>query len=341
MKTKALIGVALLLVVIQIRASASFGQNQVQQESDPLLFSAGAAAWSPPSLEILIPLYQYPNWYDAPNYFWDDVAAAHSQVPVTAIINPNDGPDGGPPNADYVQGLTDLRDANVTILGYVYTDYGNRDIALGKADVDLYDQHFNIDGIFFDEASDVVDDLAYYQELYDYVQARPNLEKVVLNPGWTFDEEYITQPATHTGVLFEGASSSWTDHEVAAYIDDYSDNHFSLLLHSVPDVATMKAQINLAVERNIGYVYLTDDIMPNPWNSLPSFWQEMLDYISEINAPPNDDFDSAELISSISFSDEILLIARNSSAKTLISRTAFLGFSPMREIMETNVFIMK
>ena len=64
---------------------------------------------------MLIPLYSYPNWYDPGSYIWDDVAAAASQISVTAVINPSNGP-GDPPNADYQLGISDLRDAGVTTL---------------------------------------------------------------------------------------------------------------------------------------------------------------------------------------------------------------------------------
>jgi hypothetical protein len=46
-------------------------------------------------LRIMIPLYIYPSWYSPALYVWDDVAAAASRVPVTAIINPHNGPNGG------------------------------------------------------------------------------------------------------------------------------------------------------------------------------------------------------------------------------------------------------
>ena len=123
----------------------------------PLLGTGGGA-----DIELLVPLYSYPAWYDPTNYIWSSVAAAAGQVPVTAVINPNNGPDGGPPNADYLAGLNDLRSADVTILGYVYTTYGARSLAAVQSDIDLYDQHFNIDGIFVDEVSTSTNQLGYY-----------------------------------------------------------------------------------------------------------------------------------------------------------------------------------
>lgn len=53
-----------------------------------ILPAAGAGVTSPNQLRILLPLYAYPEWWDAPAYIWDDVAAQGSNAPIVAIINP-------------------------------------------------------------------------------------------------------------------------------------------------------------------------------------------------------------------------------------------------------------
>ncbi|MBI1877263.1 MAG: spherulation-specific family 4 protein [Chloroflexi bacterium] len=237
-----------------------------------------------PTLRMLIPLYSYPNWYDPPNYLWDDVAAANSLIPITTIINPNNGPDGCPPNDDYQHGLSDLRNAGVTILGYVYTSYGTRDLNSVKAEVDLYDQCFNIDGIFFDEAAGTVDKLPYYAELCNYVKLRPNLDKVFLNPGTSIDERYLSQTVCDTFVIFEGVSYDWPPYQPPPFIHNYLAERFVALIYDVPDICTVQSYLDLAVARNIGYVYITDDILTNPWDSLPIFWQTEVNSIASLNA---------------------------------------------------------
>jgi len=257
-----------------------------------LLFAACARTPPEPNsgvshdTQILIPLYNYPNWYDPADYIWDDVAGANGQVPVTAVINPSNGP-GGPPNENYQHGLSDLRAAGVTILGYVYTSYGARDINVVKAEIDLYDQHFDIDGIFFDEVSNDTEELSYYEELYDYVTSRPNLEKVFLNPGCNIAEEYISSGhGCHTAVIFESESSEWPTYPLAEYVTSgaYPAERFAMLVHTTPDADAMRSHIDMAVARNVGYVYVTDDGSDNPWDSLPTFWTAEVDYIESLNA---------------------------------------------------------
>ncbi len=236
--------------------------------------------------EILIPLYSYPSWYNN-HYIWQDIAAASMKVPITAIINPNNGPGNGAPNRDYVRGIRDLQKGNVNIIGYVATNYGKRNIKEVKADIDIYGKYFDIKGIFIDEAASGKEKLDYYQEVYQYIKGKPKFMTVILNQGTHPDEGYLNRPAGDNLVIFENYSHAWDKYEPQAYIQKYNAGKFSCLIHTVPDVETMKNHIDKAVVRNIKYIYVTDD-SPNspdkdPWNSLPSYWQEQVNYLQSLN----------------------------------------------------------
>jgi hypothetical protein len=242
-------------------------------------------------LRLLIPLYIYPSHYNPDTYVWTKVAAAQSRVPITVVINPNNGPDQAPPNADYAKGLDDLRSANVTLLGYISTRYGDRNIDEVKAEIDLYDTYYNINGIFLDEAASNANQLNYYQELCDYIHTKSNLAQVILNQGTHPDERYLQLPAANTLIIFENSASAWDGEQPLAYADRYAADRFAALIHSAPTVKDMQASIDLAVERNIRYVYITDDRSDdadqNPWNQLPSYWDEEIRYIQTINQSSN------------------------------------------------------
>ena len=239
------------------------------------------------SLKILLPLYIYPNWYEPDNYTWSQVVTAAKRIPIVAIINPNNGPDGNPPNRDYARGLEDLKQADVTTIGYVHTQYGDRPIAEVKRDIDLYYQYFGVRGIFIDESASNVAEIDYYQDIYNYIKAKGDRELVIINPGTHTDREYITRPAADTSVIFENYSHVWGEYQPQAYVDSNQSEHFASLIHSVSDAATMKSHLDKAVESNIGYIYITDDSPNNddgdPWNSLPPYWQEEVDYIRDLN----------------------------------------------------------
>lgn len=44
------------------------------------------------------------------------------------------------------------------------------------------------------------------------------------------------------------------------------------------------ASVTGAVCRNVGGIYVTDDVMNNPWDTLPSYWQQEVDAVAQINA---------------------------------------------------------
>lgn len=239
------------------------------------------------SLKILLPLYSYPNWYEPENYLWSDVASAAQQVPIVAIINPNNGPDGQPPNQDYERGLKDLRESGVAILGYVYTKYGDRPLSEVEQDIALYNNYYNLNGIFLDETASNAQKLDYYQDIYRYIKNQTNLKQVIINPGTHTDEGFLTRPVADIAVIFEDNSQAWQKYIPQPYVSKYKQEHFASLIHSVADAATMKRHLKDAVARNIGYIYVTDDSPTDgdgdPWNSLPSYWQEEIDYLQSLS----------------------------------------------------------
>jgi hypothetical protein len=270
------------------------------------LIAISTATAQTQELSILLPLYSYPNWYAGPSaYQWDDVATAAAQVNITAIINPNSGPDGGPPNSDFVRGMSDLAAGGVTMLGYVATGYGNtsvRPLADIKFDIDLYDQHFSshgISGIFLDEASNDPAKLSYYSEIYTYIQSKPNLSKVFTNPGVNIPEPFITTPTADNTVIFEN-TQGWANYTPDEYIGNHPSSRFSALMLNVPTEAGMRAAVDLAVQRNIGYVYVTDDTIlaapnQNPFDRLPTYWTSEVSYVASVPEPASTAFGVAGL----------------------------------------------
>ena len=176
----------------------------------------------------------------------------------------------------------------VTTIGYVYTSYGSRDINIVKADIDEWADNWvahGISGIFLDEVTSGPADLDYYEALYLYALGKPGIDKVYGNPGTNADEGYFTRPAATLLIIFEDEASQWSSYTPDSWVAGYPANRFSMLAHATATATDMRAAIDLAVQRNIGFVYVTDDGLPNPWDTLPSYWQDELDYL-EAQAVP-------------------------------------------------------
>jgi hypothetical protein len=227
---------------------------------------------------ILLPLYSYPSWYAPASYQWPQVAAAAVLCPLTVIVNPNSGP-GGPPNADYVQGLRHLRtqDKRIRLLGYVATGYGLRARQEVLADVATYTRHWRVhgvSGVFLDETPNTAAMVDYYARLCQAIPA--TLRPVVLNPGTRTEAGYA---ALGVNVVFEGSYVNWLHYEPDAWVLDGDAGRHAALVYACPDATEMRRAVNLARRRNIGQVYVTDDAMPNPWDVLPSYWRDEAAYV--------------------------------------------------------------
>jgi hypothetical protein len=135
---------------------------------------------------IMIPLYTYPG------STWDQVIAAknaHPSVPIVAIINPSNG-SGNVQNSAYVTGIQNLQSANITVLGYVHTNYATRNIALAVNDTNNYKNWYGVNGIFFDEMSNTPGNESYYRYLNDHAKSL-GMTFTVGNSGVDISPSYV------------------------------------------------------------------------------------------------------------------------------------------------------
>lgn len=226
--------------------------------------------------KILVPAYFYPS-ADPGFSYWDEMTAAAAHVGITAIMNPDNGP-GLAPNSDYRTAVDALRSAGGQVVGYIHTAYGSRGIDRVKADIDRYTAFYAMDGFFVDEMSNLGSGHAYYQTVYDYIKDLRPTYHVFGNPGIGTLESYLS--IADTLVTFEGppATTALTPYgydiygEPDAWTRAYPAERFGHLIHGVADASTMQSLLALAASRNAGYVYITDDTLPNPWDTLPAYW---------------------------------------------------------------------
>lgn len=231
----------------------------------------------PPETEmvLLVPFYVYPYWWDPNQYLWDDLARARQQVTIVAIINPDNGP-GGPPNEDYQRGMAELQDAGVVMVGYVPTEYGQRSSEAVRLDVNLYADYFPVQGIFFDQVPTDPEYLSRYSFLYEYARTFFPAGPVIFNFGTLPPQEYLNIGAL--SVVFEDEAAKWWTFDPSQAILDFELT--GVLVHSA-SVQDMKAILQEVRARQWAkYVYFTDDVPPNPWDALPSYWDELLNALA-------------------------------------------------------------
>ena len=242
------------------------------------LIVATAVGANAAPLGILVPSY-----FDPSSGLWDELNFAATRVPLVAIMNPNNGP-GTKQNANYVAAVNSLRATGGRVIGYVYTSYAARDTNTVTADIDRYFSFYAVDGIFLDEMTDDADTshLDYYAVLYQYIQRQGTNLVVVGNPGINTQETYLTRPAADMLVTFE-SNTGYPALVVDGWVTKHLAQQFSHLPYNVASAATLTNYINLAASRNAGWIYVTDDTLPNPWDTLPAYWTNEVNYIRSLN----------------------------------------------------------
>jgi len=218
---------------------------------------------------IMVPAYFYPS----AGGYWDSLDSAAPRVPLVAIMNPDSGPGTSKDNT-YVQALTKLHQAGGKVIGYVYTTYGTRPPADVEADIDLYLSFYAVDGFFIDEMTNDknTNHINYYAAIYQYIKAKGTNYSFTGNPGSNTQQDYITTPTADALMIFEDDGTNYTSFTPSSWVAEYPAQQFVHLPYDVPGATTMSNFVGLAVSRNAGWIYITDDTLPNPYDTLPSYW---------------------------------------------------------------------
>lgn len=239
------------------------------------------------SQQLAIPSYIYPC-NAASGCYWTQLLNGSPTVGI-AIINPNSGP-GTALDTNYRDQVLRARAQGVKILGYVHTSFGRRGLPTVKAEVDRYYTWYAVDGIFVDEASTNCWQRKYYINLNSYIKARGGTthDLVALNPGTHTSECYLTAQTADIFVTFEGSFSSYQSWQMQGWEANYPAQRFWHLVYATTE-AQMPQAVCLSKQRNVGYIYVTPDVLPNPWDTLPtgSYWSTVLQLTSAMNCPAN------------------------------------------------------
>lgn len=216
----------------------------------------------------LVPLYTDPS---SPT--WAAVASAkksHPAATVIAVINPNDGP-GSAKDASYVSGTQALKDAGVIVLGYVATGWGATSAtSIVQPAIDKYVAWYPaVTGIFFDEQASDSGKEAYYSQLSQYAKSKGHT-MTVGNPGADVAESYV---GTVDMMLIYESKGNPTAASLGGWHAKHDRKNFGIIPYGV---AKLDAAFVQSAKQWVGYQYATDDDLPNPWDSLPPYFDALV-----------------------------------------------------------------
>jgi len=213
---------------------------------------------------LLFPGYFYPAEDD-----WKSVFSVSSDVLKVVVINPCGGPFdcGGNIDNNYKELIKALNDNGNIPIGYVHTNYGNRDISEVEFDIDTWlEEYPGIKGFFIDEVPNTADGFEYYKSIVSYITDWSEINGqpyfIVLNPGTKVDDIYYS--IADLIVIFENSFSSFTD---SSCYSNYPEKSACVVYNAAE--SEMEKVISVS---NVKYFYITDDSLPFPYDSLPSYF---------------------------------------------------------------------
>lgn len=205
---------------------------------------------------VLIPLYTYPT-----DSTWQSVINEknlHPSVKIIVIANPASG-SGSSKDNNYVNGIKNMQSAGVIVIGYVWTNYGNRDSNDAKTEISNYRNWYGVNGIFLDGMSG--SSSAYYSNLNSYAKSL-GMTIVVANPGSEVSSAMISSVDVIN--IYESHGLGYPS---------ISGCNLATLSYNVAQLDTNYVN---TVGKKYGYIYITNDNLPNPWDSLPSYFNSLV-----------------------------------------------------------------
>lgn len=230
----------------------------------PMAFANIAPAHAATPEGIIIPLYTYPG------STWDTVIAekkAHPSVPIVAIVNPSNGP-GSSKDSNYASGIAQLSSAGVQVIGYVSTSYTGRGLSAVENDVSTWASWYpGISGIFFDEMSNTAGGESFYSTASSYAHSL-GLSFTVGNPGANTIPSYLS--TVNLVLIYESPGlpdlsgySSWSGYDKSQ-------------LGMIPfGVSSFSSSWVTSAESTVGWLYVTNDVLPNPWDTVPPYLDQL------------------------------------------------------------------
>ncbi|MDO5089475.1 MAG: spherulation-specific family 4 protein, partial [Leptotrichiaceae bacterium] len=238
---------------------------------------------------MIIPAYNYPDGVN--DQYWNSITGlGGSKVPYV-IINPDNG-SGDNPDPNYIRQIEMNKSAGIKNIGYIRTEYRDRSVAEVIAEVDTYFRLYgenNISGFFFDEIK--VDDnrsVEYMQSIYNYVKSKSPDKLVMGNPGRQINDRMA--PYADIYVTSEISADEYIN-RFSAPKSEFENNpaNSGHIMHIIYGATPEQYEtiVRLSRERNAGWLVITDDVQPNPYDGLPADIKRMAELINSLGSIPN------------------------------------------------------
>jgi hypothetical protein len=225
-----------------------------------------------PEIKLVVPMYT------SPSAIWPAIQQAGPAVGMV-ILNP-----AIPDRFIYNSSLASLVAAEqahgIQVMGYIPTDFDNGVVPLNYSEkmVSNYAAWYHVNGYFIDEVNGSCDagPLSYYTSLSSFARSQPGPDTLIMNPG--DDVEPCNVQLANIFVTFEGTYANYLTASLPTWGAGMPKSDFMNLIYGAPNATAMENSIQLAISRNVGIIYVTDNDGPNPYSTLPTYLQQEASY---------------------------------------------------------------
>jgi Spherulation-specific family 4/PEP-CTERM motif len=173
------------------------------------------------------------------------------------------------------------------------TTYVISDIASCAA---RYNAFYQVDGIFVDEfgapatgASDAAVQ-SFYTQLYDNLKSVNASWQIVGNPGTAISASLLRNGANGGAdrlVTFENTVAAFPGAPQNPAFAAVSNASLINIIYGVDDPALLDSLIAEIAARNVGGLFITNDTLPNPYDTLPPYFAAQVAAVARFNALQN------------------------------------------------------
>ena len=183
-------------------------------------------------------------------------------------MDPHHGP-GEVFDANYADNVEKLQSANVTVLGYVSTLWAQRDPELVRQDIGKYKDWYNVDGILLDEMVSFPVAESLYSGLTDHARSL-GMNAVIGNVGTNTLPSYVgIVDAISTVEGDRTPPLSW----LKGWQLNYDRSNFLYITYGQ---SWINPQYLAESTKYVGWLYITDDTMPFPYDDFPAYFDEIV-----------------------------------------------------------------
>lgn len=221
----------------------------------------------------LVPLYAYPTEAAFPELI--ALKERHPEVPVLAVINP--GTTGAGPRRDpaFATAIRALTRAGIEVAGYVSLGYGARPLDECERELDRYRAWYpEVESVFFDELSSGDAEHALHVALTEYARDH-GMRRALGNPGTTPNAR--SAELFDVLVVYENAGLP----ELGSLPELSAEGRVSQRALLAYDVAELDDDYVREAISEFAYLFVTDDRLDNPYDSLPSYLGTLLAALAE------------------------------------------------------------